>query len=97
MWAVGYVAGKHLASFDADNCILALFFMDTIACEAVVKMTQLRLRSSSFHEHGSSSGAVGFHDSGSSSGICSFSHINILIVLACLKLNGKWILLNTQN
>jgi len=54
-----------------------------------------------FHEHGSSTGALGFHEcgsgalflhgSGSSSGFCSFSHINILIVLVCLKLNRKWI------
>jgi len=59
-------------------------------CEAVVKMTQPRLRSSSFHEHGSSSGALGFHeccsgalffhDFGSSSGFWPFSHLNILIV-----------------
>ena len=64
-------------------------------------MSQLRLRSSSFHEHGSSSGGLGFHecgsssgalffhDSGSTSGFYSFLHINILIVLVCLKLNGK--------
>jgi len=64
-------------------------------------MSQLRLRSCAFHEHGSSSGALSFHecgsgsgalffhDSGSSSGFYSFSHINILIVLVCLKLNGK--------
>jgi len=43
----------------------------------------LQLRSSLFH--------------GSSSGFCSFSHINIAIVLVCLKLNGKWIKSNTQN
>jgi len=48
-------------------------------CGAVMKMTQLRLRSSSFHKHGSSSGALFFsqHGSGSSSGFCSFLHINI--------------------
>jgi len=62
------------------------------------KMTQLWLRSSSIHEHGSSSGAVGFHECGydsaalffhgssSGSGFCSFSHINISIDLVCLKL-----------
>jgi len=44
--------------------------------EAVVKMTQLRLRSSSFYEHGSSSGVFGFHECGS--GFCSFSHLKIL-------------------
>jgi len=44
-------------------------------CETVVKMTQLWLRSSYFHKHGS--------------GLCSISHINILIVLVCLKLNRK--------
>ena len=60
-------------------------------------MSQLRLRSSSFHEHGSSSGALSFHDSGSSSGFYSFSHINVLIVLVCLKLNGKLIKSSTQN
>jgi len=71
-------------------------------CGAVVKMAQLRFRNDSFHEHvsGSSSGALGlhecgsgsgalfFHGSGSRSGFWSFSH-NILIVLGCLKLNGK--------
>jgi len=36
-------------------------------CGAVVKMIQLRLRSSFFHEHGSSSGAHGFHVCGSCS------------------------------
>ena len=30
--AVGYVGGKHLVSVGADNCILALFFVVTIAC-----------------------------------------------------------------
>ena len=42
-----------------------------------------------FHKHDSSSGALFFHDSGSSSGFYSFSHINTLIVLVHLKLNGK--------
>jgi len=61
-------------------------------CGAVVKMTQLR--SSSYHEHGFSSGALGFYECdsvsgaltfhGSSSGFCSFSCINILIVSVCL-------------
>jgi len=72
-------------------------------------MSQLRLRTSSFHENGSSSGALGFHecgygsgalffnDSGSISGIYSFSHINILIVLVCLKLHGKLIKSSTRN
>jgi len=60
-----------------------------------------QLRSSSLHKHGSgySSGALGFHECGSGSGalfyhgsgFCSLSHINILILLVCLKLNGKWI------
>jgi len=68
-------------------------------CEAIIKMTQLWLQSSSFHEHGSdsSSGALGFHDCDSSSralffhvsSFCSFSHMNMLIVLVCLKLNRK--------
>ena len=78
-------------------------------CGVVVKMSQLRLRSSSFHEHSSSSGALGFHecgsssgalffhDSGSISGFYSFSHINILIVLVCLKLNRKLMKSSTQN
>jgi len=73
-------------------------------CGAVVKVTQLRLRRS-FHEHGfgSNSGTLGFHECGSGSGalffhdsgfgyrlgFCSFAHINILIALVCLKLNGK--------
>jgi len=61
-------------------------------CGAIVKMTQFRHRSSSFHEHGSGSGALFFHGSG----LCSFSHINILIVMVCLKLNGKWIKSSTQ-
>ena len=60
---------------------------------ALVKMTQLWHRSSSFHEHGSSSWALGFHECGSSSGallfhgsvFLSFSHILILIVLVCLS------------
>jgi len=62
-------------------------------CGDVVKMTQLRLRSSSFHEHGSSSGALGLHEHGSGalffrgSGFWSFLHINILIVFGFLKLN----------
>jgi len=64
-------------------------------CKAIMKMTQLRLRSSSFHEHGSSSGAFGFHECGF--GFRSFSHINILIVLVFLKFSGKWIKSSTQN
>jgi len=56
-------------------------------------MTQLRLRSSSFHEHGSgsSSGAVGFHEcgSGSRSGFCSFSHISIFIYLGVSQVERK--------
>jgi len=66
-------------------------------CRAVIKMSQLRLWSSSFREHGSSSGALFFHDSGSSSGFYSFSHITILIVLVCLKLNGKLMKSSAQN
>jgi len=62
-------------------------------CGAVVKMTQIR--SSYFHKHGSSSGALSFHECGS--GLCLFSHLNILIVSACLKLNGRWIKSSTQN
>ena len=42
-----------------------------------------------FHECVSGSGALILHGSGSSSGFCCFSHIKILIVLVCLKLNGK--------
>ena len=34
---------------------------------------------------------------GSTPGFCSFSHINILIVMVCLKLNGKWIKSSAQN
>jgi len=71
-------------------------------------MTQLRLRSSFFHEHGFSSGALGFHECGSGSGVffhgsdyssdfCSFPHINIWIVFVWLKLNGKWIKSSTRN
>jgi len=60
-------------------------------CGAVAKMSQLRPWFSYFHEHGSSSGALLFHGSSSSAGSCSFSHRNILIVLVCRKLNGKWI------
>jgi len=66
-------------------------------------MTQLRLRSSSFHEHGSgsSSGALGFHEcdsvsgslifqaSGSSSVFCSFSHINIFNCLGVHQVEWK--------
>ena len=76
-------------------------------CGSVAKMTKSRLRSTSFHKHGSSSSALGFHecgsgalffhDSGSSSGFSLFSHINILIVFVCLKLNRKLIKSNTQN
>jgi len=40
----------------------------TPGCVPVVKMIQLRLWSSFFHEHGSSSGAHGFHVCGSCSG-----------------------------
>jgi len=50
------------------------------------KMTQLQLRRSSFHKHGSSSGILGFHECGpgsealffhgSNSGFSSFSHIS---------------------
>ena len=72
-------------------------------CGDVVKMTQLRLRSSSFHEHGSSSGTLGLHEHGSGalffhgSGFWSFLHINILIVFGFLKLNWKWIKSSTQS
>ena len=77
-------------------------------CGAVVKISQLRLPSSSLHEHGSSFGALGFHEGGSCSGALffhdigssdfySFSHINILIVLVCFKLNGKLMTSSTQN
>ena len=69
-------------------------------------MSQLQLRSSSFHEHCSSfralgflecgSGALFFHGSGSNSGFYSFSHY-ILIVLVCLKMNGKLTKSSTQN
>jgi len=38
-----------------------------------------------------------FHNAGSSSGFYSFSHINILIVFVCLKLNGKLMKSSTQN
>jgi len=42
-----------------------------------------------FHECGSGSSALFFHGSGPNFGFCSFSHINILIVLVFIKLNGK--------
>jgi len=72
-------------------------------CGVFVKMTQLRLRSSSFHEHGSgsSSGALGFHECGSVSGalifqasgfssvFCSFSHINIFNCLGVPQVEWK--------
>ena len=67
------------------------------------KMTQPWLRCSSFHEHCSSSGALGFQvwlrlrGSRSNSGFWSFSDINILIDLVCLNLNGKLIKSSTQN
>jgi len=63
----------------------------TFVRAAVAKMTHLRLLSSYFHKYASGSGALGFHESGSgsSSGFCLFSHINFLIILVCLKLNGK--------
>jgi len=69
---------------------------------AVVKMTQLRLRSSSLHERGC--GAVSFHDWSSWSGALLFMdpdpapalvrfHTFIFsVVLLCLKLNRKWII-----
>ena len=78
-------------------------------CRAVVKMTQLRLLSSSFYEHGSgfSSGALGFHECGSGSGALFFHSVapasvrfNTLIfsiALVCLKLNWKWIISSAQN
>jgi len=87
--------------FTLDRLCTRLQFGLFQGCGAVVKMSQLRLRCSSFRKHGSSSGAFDFHECGSralffhdsstNSGFCSFSHIDILIVLMCLKLNGKWI------
>ena len=62
---------------------------------AVVKMTQLRLRSSSSHEHDSSSGAFDFHECGA--GFRSFSHIYILIGSMFLNFTGKWVKSSTQN
>ena len=68
---------------------------------ALVKMTQLRLRSSSVHERGSGSrsGAVTFHEwdsgsralffHGSSSGFFSFSHINIFNCLFVPQVEWK--------
>ena len=74
-------------------------------CGAVVKMTQLRLRSSSFHEHGSgsSSGALGFHECVSAPApelsffmapaptrvSVHFHKLIFSIVLVCLKVMGK--------
>jgi len=64
-------------------------------------MTQLWLRSSSFHEHGSSSGALGFYECGSGPGalffvapaaapaFVGFHTLIFSIVLVCLKLIGK--------
>jgi len=67
------------------------------APELFYSWTWLQLRSSSFHECGSGSGALFFHGSGSSSGFCSFSHTNVLIVLVFLRLNEKWIKSSAQN
>jgi len=70
-------------------------------CGDVIKMTQLQLQSSSFHEHGSgsSSGALGFMSvapvpelslfNGSSSGFCSFSHTNNLNCLGVPHVEWK--------
>jgi len=70
----------------SSNCPATMWIIQSY--RTVVKMTQLQLRSSSFHEHGSSSGALGFHECGfgsgsgafffhgSGSGFCSFSQIN---------------------
>ena len=91
--------------FTLDGLFVRLhsgFFQDY---GAVVKMWHLWLRSSSFHEHGPSSGDLGFHKCGSGSGalsfhgsgFCSSSHIKFLIVLMYLKLNGKWIKSSAQN
>jgi len=66
------------------------------AQELFFSWTQLQLRSSSFHEHGSGSGALLFHDSGSSSVFYLFSHINVLIVVVCLKLNGSFFSVSTH-
>ena len=76
-------------------------------CGPVIKMSQLRLQSS-FHEHGSSPGALGFHKCGSSSGALFswfrlhllqllFVVTHMLFVLVCLKLNGKLMKSSTQN
>jgi len=81
--------GIYLLNFTLDRLRARLQCGLFQGCEAVVKMTQLRLRSSSFHEHGSSSGTFGFHECGS--GFCWFSHINISIVSVFLKFSGKWI------
>jgi len=76
------VAAKaiYLLNFTLDHLRARLQFGVFQGCGAVVKMIQLRLRSSPFHERGSSSGVFGFHECGS--GFCSFSHIDILIVSA---------------
>jgi len=78
-------------------------------CRAVVEMTQLRFRSSSFHEHGSgySSGAHGVCQCGSGSGALFFHSMApssvrfytliFSIVLVRPKLNGKLLMSSTQN
>jgi len=77
----------YLLNFTLDRLRARLQFAFFEGCEAVVKMTQIQLRSSSFHEHGSSSGVFGFDECGS--GFCSFSHIDILIVSVFLKFSRK--------
>jgi len=79
---------RHLLIFSLDRLCARLQCGLFQGCGAFAKMSKLRLRSFSFHEHGcgSSSGALGFHESGfraqyfhgSSSGFCSFSHFNML-------------------
>jgi len=65
----------------------------------VVKVTQLRLRTSSFHEHGPSSEAVSFHECSSVSGVLFFHSMALASVrfytlifstiLVCLKVKWK--------
>jgi len=75
---------------------------------AVAKMAQLRLRSSSIHEHGSSSGALRFMSVVPALELSFFMaqhpapasvrfHTLMLIVLVFLRLNEKWIKSSAQN
>ena len=97
LWLVSFlqILTYHDNSLEvvAKAIYLLNFYSGSSMCPAAVWIIS-GLRSS-FHEHGSISGALSFQEC--HSGFCSFSHIYILIVLVCLKLNGKWIKSSTQN